>query len=592
MSATSFLFNGTPPADINTTSAESATLPTWYQEYLQGLMGTANALAATPYPQYGGPLIAPFNDTQNQAFSMTGALPGQTSGALGNASTALGAAGNINIPGAVQPYINASTSNANNPSAALQPYNDQASSYLNTAAQYNPAAATQPYLNNASNLTNASTAFNPAAATQPYQNNASGYAQQATNTLTPGGIQNYLNPYTQDVVQNMQQLANQNWNNTILPSVQNEFVSAGQFGSGRNAQILGQAANTFQNNLEGQEANALAAGYNTAGTLAGQQANILGNAASTSLGQGSLANTATGSEAGILQGAAGQQGALGTAAGNAAGSTAGIYGALGNTALSQGTAAGAAAGQEAGIQQQAGALSDQAAAQQGALQTGVGTANTALANTQQNIGLQNAAAEQTVGNQQQAQTQNNLSTAYNQFQQQAQYPEQQTAFLSDIIRGLQPPASTSVNSNQAPSPFSTTSPSIGNTLSALFGSGTGNKEGGLIQGYAKGGKVSGGAGMMAGHPPGVEKHLANGIIQHANGDITIPFKVLQQIGTKLSQLPQFQKVLSGHGAVGQPPQTGPAPAPMATSPSPPMAPQGALAGGPPQMPMRGALSRG
>lgn len=516
MSATSFLFNGTPPANINTTSSESATLPTWYQEYLQGLMGTANALAATPYPQYSGPLLAPFNDAQNQAFSMTGALPGATTGSYANANTALGNAASQNIPGAVQPYINASTSAANNPAAALQPYNNQASAL----------------------------------------------ASQATNTATPGGIQSYLNPYQSAVTQNIQNLGQQSWDNTIMPSIQNEFISGGQYGSGRNAQILGQAANTFQENLEGQEANSLEAGYNTAGTQAATQAGVLGAAA--------------------------------------------------NTALAQGTAAGSAAGQEAGIQQNAGALADTAAQQQGALSTSIANADTSLANSQQQTALQNAAAEQTVGNQQQAQTQNNLTTAYDQFQQQAQYPEQQATFMSDIIRGLTPPASTSVDSNQAPSPFSTTSPSIGNTLSALFG-GTipTGRTGGLVRHLAKGGPVHVPGGMPMGvqsqsaPPPapmpqapqapqgalpqqsaprggmpshataafqqmraaptrlvpysGGRRQLQDGIIQNEDGSITIPYAVIQQIGLKIKQgqnpaqiIQGLTGALSGGGARGAP----------------------------------------
>lgn len=523
MSATSFLFNGVPPANINTTSAESATLPTWYQEYLQGLMGTANALAATPYPQFTGPMLAPFNDTQNQAFSMTGALPGATSGAYGQANTALGAASGVNIPGAVQPYINASTSAANNPTNALNPYLGQASDYLN----------------------------------------------RASNTATPGGIQNYLNPYTSAVTANLQRLGSQAWNNTIMPSIQNEFVSAGQFGSGRNAEILGQAANTWGENLTGQMANTLEQGYNMAGTQAGTQAGVLGAAA--------------------------------------------------NTSLQQGTAAGAAAGQEAGIQQNAGALADTAAQQQGALSTNVANTATNLANSQQNTALQNAAAQQTVGNQQQTQTQNNLTTAYNQFQQQAAYPEQQATFMSDIIRGLVPPASTSVSSNQPPAPFTTLSPSVGNQLSALFGGGalTGHARGGMVKGYAKGGPVHipGGLPMgsqpqgappmspdmpvtsppqqQGGHPDpravaalqqmratptrlipyaGGRRQLQNGIVQNEDGSITIPYAVLQQIGLMIKQGRSGGQIMQGlmgalsTGGGGAPPGGAPPQAPQMPAP--------------------------
>lgn len=408
MSGSSFLFSGTPPANINTTTSDTSTLPAWYQEYLQGLMGTADTIAAQPFPQYTGPRLADFNAQQNQAFSMAGALPDATSGALGSATSALGAAANTNVPGAVQPYLDASTSSANSPSAALSPYNAQASGLLN----------------------------------------------QATNTLTPGGIQSYMSPYTQDVVQGLTNTANQNWNQNIMPAVNNEFVGAGQYGSGRNAQVMGQAANNFQTNLEGQQANALESGYNTAGTLAGQQAGILGASA--------------------------------------------------NTALSQGTAAGSAAGQQAGLLQSAGSLAGTAAQQQGALNVATGSADTTLANQEQNIALQNTAAEQAVGNQEQAQSQSNLDLAYQDFENQAMWPQTQANFMSSVIRGLPSPgSSTTVSSNAAQSPFATQTPSFANTLGSLItGNGTSSPSasvpifaaGGRVRRFADGGALPSGPG--------------------------------------------------------------------------------------------------
>lgn len=506
MSATSFLFQGVPPPNLNVTSSESATLPVWYQEYLQGLMGTSNALAAAPFPQYTGPTIADFNPTQQQAFSMTGALPGATSGATGAASSALGHAANQNIPGAVQPYLSASTSDAYNPSMALSPYNSTASNYLN----------------------------------------------QATNTATPQGIQSYMSPYMDQVVQGMQDQANRNWTNNIMPGISNSFIGAGQYGSGRNAQVLGQAANDFQSNLSANVANALETGYGLSGQQAATQAGILGSGA--------------------------------------------------NTALGQGTAAGSAAGQGATIQQGAGSLAGTATAQQGALSTNIAGANTTLSNALQNIALQNAAAEQTVGNQQQAQTQNNLTTAYNQFQQQAAYPQQQASFMSDIIRGLQVPTSTSVNSNQAPNPLTQYSPSVGNQLSALFGTGSVHAEGGLIKGYAKGGHVhSQGRSRVTNQHAAILRHLAatparnvpytggvrhlpGGLTQLANGDLVIPYAVLQQIGMRIKSGQGLQDYM--HTIVGSMNGGGGAPAGA-------MPPQGAPAmppPPPPPPPMRGALS--
>lgn len=426
MSASSFLFSGSPPADINTTTSDTSALPAWYQEYLQGLMGTANSIAAQPYPQYTGPRLADFNPAQNNSFSMTDAMPGQTAGALNSAGAALNAAGAANIPGAAQPYIDQSTS------------------------------------------------FDPASALSPYNATASNYLGQAANTLTPGGINSYMSPYTNDVVQGLTNSANQNWNNNIMPAVNNEFIGSGQYASGRNAQVLGQAANNFQTNLDTSVANALESGYNTAGTLAGQQAGLLGAAA--------------------------------------------------NTSLSQGTAAAGAAGQQAGLLQNAGALAGTAQQQQGALNTAIGAANTSLANTQQNIGVQNAAAEQAVGNQQQAQTQSNLDLAYQDFQNQALWPQTQAGFMSSIIRGLPTPGTSSTTStNGAQSPFATQTPSFANTLSSLTAGSAANvpgsvsifAEGGRVQKFAGGGMPDAAGALPATGAPGLDPHMAQQILQLA-----------------------------------------------------------------------------
>lgn len=394
MSTSSFLFGGNPPPEINTTSSETAQLPTWYQEYLQGLMGTANTIAAQPFQQYSGPRLADFNSTQQNAFDQTAALPGVTSGALSSSQNALNNAAGQNISGAMQPYINASTSSANNPSAA----------------------------------------------SQPYMNNASGLINQAQAESGPANLQNWMSPYTSSVVQGLTDSANQNWNNTIMPSVNDAFTAAGQYGSGRNSQIMGQAANQFQTNLEGQVSNALQSGYNTAGTLSQQQAGLTGSLANLNLGQASTAAGTAGQEAGILQGA--------------------------------------------------GALAGQGAQQQGALNLGVSAGQDSLAGLQQQTALQNAAAQQAVGNQQQQQSQNNLNLAYSDFQNQNQWPASQAEFMSQIIRGLPSPGSTTSTSSNVPqSPFSSQSPSVASSLGSLL-TGAGSSSAPSFT-FAKGGLVPG-----------------------------------------------------------------------------------------------------
>lgn len=237
----------------------------------------------------------------------------------------------------------------------------------------------------------------------------------STMAASPLGIQQYMSPYTNNVVQGIQNEANQNWNQNIMPGINNEFVGSGQGMSGRNAQVLGQAAGNFQTGLSSNIANALQSGYSTAGQQAATEAGLLGTAGST---LGNLANTQAG------------------------------------TQLSAGTQLG---------------------------NIGAQSANT---NLNQNEALQG------VGQQQQQLNQTNLNTAQQNFENQVQYPEQQSQFLNQIIRGLPAPVA-STSASQSPAYSVSPLTGIGGAGAGLAGllSNTGKKEGGLIKGYAQGGDV-------------------------------------------------------------------------------------------------------
>lgn len=77
----------------------------------------------------------------------------------------------------------------------------------------------------------------------------------------PNNFAQYMSPYTQNVVDNISRLGNQNFNEQIMPGVNSSMIGNGQFGSTRNAAVLGQAARDQQANISGQQANALQAGY-------------------------------------------------------------------------------------------------------------------------------------------------------------------------------------------------------------------------------------------------------------------------------------------------------------------------------------------
>jgi hypothetical protein len=137
-------------------------------------------------------------------------------------------------------------------------------------------------------------------------------AGPSKNWTDPGTQQSYMSPYTNSVVNEIARLGNQNFNENVMPQINASMIGSGQFGSTRNATNLGNAARDTQQNIMGQQAGALEAGYSTAGNLfnqdagrAQQQQQMQGQ---TALGAGQLGAT-TGLQAGQQQGALAQTGA-------------------------------------------------------------------------------------------------------------------------------------------------------------------------------------------------------------------------------------------------------------------------------------------
>lgn len=211
----------------------------------------------------------------------------------------------------------------------------------------------QPGMTAATQTANTGAGLNTLGAAQPYFN-------QASQTL-PSTIQNYMNPYTQNVINQMGTQAAQQLQEKILPQINDEFTRGGQYGSSRQQEIANRGARDIANTLSQNIGTQLAQGYTTAGTQA----------------QADLQRLAS----------------IGQAAGTLTGT--------------QETNAANLANVQAGLAQK-----DQA------------------------LGLQGAAALEATGAEQQAMNQKNLDLAYQDFQTQTQYPEQQLGFLSNIVRGL------------------------------------------------------------------------------------------------------------------------------------------------------------
>jgi hypothetical protein len=265
-------------------------------------------------------------------------------------------------------------------------------------------------------------------AAQPYLTNA---GQTAT-----ANIGQYMNPYTQNVTDQIAKLGARNLSENLLPAVSDQFIRAGQFGSSGMGTFGQRALRDTQESILNQQSQALQTGYGQA--LGASQADL---ARQATLGQ----------TAGQLT-QAGQQN-------------------LGTIGAQTAATAQAEAARQAQTQQQ---VAD-------------------LAKMQQGLTTADAAALEAVGSAQQAQTQKGLDVAYQDYQNQINFPQSQINNMSATLRGLPATAvpttgtQTGYTTQFAPSPLSTIAAAYG-TYKGLT---TGNAKGGLIDGYAEGGAVAG-----------------------------------------------------------------------------------------------------
>jgi len=126
-----------------------------------------------------------------------------------------------------------------------------------TQGTYKPVMQTaQSYLGQA-------TETNPLSAAQPYLNNANVDQSQLA--------QQYMSPYTQDVVNSIGTLGQRNIQQNLAPQATAAAVGSGQFGSQRGAQVLGQTIQNANTDILAQQNQALQAGYQNAMTNAQKQ---------------------------------------------------------------------------------------------------------------------------------------------------------------------------------------------------------------------------------------------------------------------------------------------------------------------------------
>jgi hypothetical protein len=97
-----------------------------------------------------------------------------------------------------------------------------------------------------------------------------------------------MNPYTQNVVDEMERLAQQNIRRNVMPSLTAAAVGRGDLGSRRYASATGQSLADIQRSLTGQQFGALSAGYNKAVDAATAEAQLQNQVAQTQARQAQL----------------------------------------------------------------------------------------------------------------------------------------------------------------------------------------------------------------------------------------------------------------------------------------------------------------
>lgn len=97
----------------------------------------------------------------------------------------------------------------------------------------------------------------------PLQHQARGLLDQAT-TFDQGMLDNYMNPYTTNVIDELYRIGGEKLHEVLLPGVNTTFTGAGQFGSSRHEDFTNRAIRDTQREVLGQSANVLMQGQNEA----------------------------------------------------------------------------------------------------------------------------------------------------------------------------------------------------------------------------------------------------------------------------------------------------------------------------------------
>lgn len=161
------------------------------------------------------------------------------------------------------------------------------------------AAAYQPFLQGAETALGKTAGLSAASAASPYVSTAA--------QTVPGAVDEYMDPYQRQVVDEIGRLGYQNIRQNLRPLATARSVSTGDFGSKRGEEILGQTIQGALADISGQQSRALSSGY--ASALAAAQADK-----QRQLQAGQLMGTLTGNDLTNALQEATTLGALGTTA--------------------------------------------------------------------------------------------------------------------------------------------------------------------------------------------------------------------------------------------------------------------------------------
>jgi len=159
------------------------------------------------------------------------------------------------------------------------------------------ATAYQPGLQAAAQTTQAVDPYLGLYAAQPYY-------QQAGQT-SASQVGQYMNPYTDQVVNRIGQMGARTLNEQTLPGIRDKFIAGGTYGGSRNAEMFGRGVRDAMEGISAAQSEALQKGYQGALTTAGADMTRQGQIAQDIATQYGTAGTQQ-----LAQGA--QMGALGS----------------------------------------------------------------------------------------------------------------------------------------------------------------------------------------------------------------------------------------------------------------------------------------